>query len=185
MTKRKTRLEPGESARGEKAQPPAAVRYRRLSSVAAPVRSLAKKLLGGKAVAEASVMLDWPSIVGTEIAARCQPRRLARGRGANAGPATLHLTVDAPFALEIQYSAAQIVERVNRYLGYPAVARLALHQGELLREEKPQQPRIPPLAPPVRQQLDQEISGIADEELRQALGRLGQAVLAKPGPDRR
>lgn len=184
MTKRKTQPEPGVSAPGESA-PPAAVRHRRLSSVAAPVRGLAKKLLGGKAAVEASVMLDWPAIVGTEIAERCQPRKLARGRGANAGAATLHLTVDAPFALEIQYSAAQIVERVNRYLGYPAVARLALHQGELLREEKPRLPQIPPLAAPTRQQLDQDISGIADDGLRQALDRLGQAVLAKPGPDRR
>ena len=178
MTDRKAKSRTGETTL------PTAVRHRRLSAVAAPVRGLAKKLLGGKAAVEASVMLDWPAIVGAELAARCQPRKLARGRGANAGAATLHLTVDAPFALEIQYSAPQIMERVNRYLGYAAVARLALHQGTLDREEKPRPPRLPPLAPPARQQLERDISGIADEGLRQALDRLGQAVLAKPGGKR-
>ena len=158
-----------------------AVRHRRLSAVAAPVRGLAKKLLGGKAAAEASVMLDWPAIVGLETAERCQPRRLARGRGANAGAATLHLTVDGAFALEIQYMAPQILERVNRYLGYAAVARLTLHQGTLDRQEKPQRRQLAPLDAPARKKLDDGLSGIADEGLRQALDKLGQAVLAKQG----
>ena len=178
MTDRKARPGP---KKPEEATLPKAVRHRRLSAVAAPVRGLAKKLLGGKAAAEASIMLDWPAIVGIEIAERCQPQRIARGRGAHAGPATLHLTVDAPFALEIQYMTPQILERVNRYLGYPAVARLTLHQGTLLRADPVYRPQIPPLEAPVRQKLERDVAGIADDGLRQALDRLGQAVLAKPG----
>ena len=180
MTDRKARPE-SKKPESREATLPTAVRHRHLSAVAAPVRNLAKKLLGGKAAVEASVMLDWPSIVGAEISERCQPRKLVRGRGANAGAATLHLTVDGAFALEIQYKTPQIVERVNRYLGYAAVARLALHQGTLDRQEKPWRPQLAPLDAPARQKLEAGLSGIADDGLRQALDRLGQAVLGKQG----
>ncbi|MBU0724877.1 MAG: DUF721 domain-containing protein [Alphaproteobacteria bacterium] len=160
----------------QKPADPSFVRYRRLSAVAAPTRLIARKLLGGKAAAEASVMLDWPAIVGQEIASYCLPRKLARGRGVNAGAATLHLTVDSAFALEVQYITPQIIERVNTYLGYRGVERLLLHQAALPLPEPSKLPPLRPLTADERQTLEIQTAPIADDSLRAALQRLGAAL---------
>ncbi|KZD03344.1 DUF721 domain-containing protein [Oceanibaculum pacificum] len=155
---------------------PSLLRHRRLTALAAPTRIIAKKLLGGKAAAEASVMLDWPAIVGVEIAAYCLPRKLARGRGVNAGAATLHLTVDSAFALEVQYMTPQIIERVNTYLGYRGVERLTLHQAALPAPVDTAPPPLRPLTPIEATQLDSQTAPITDEALKAALHKLGTVL---------
>ncbi|MGA7117204.1 MAG: DciA family protein, partial [Hyphomicrobium sp.] len=45
--------------------------------------------------------------------------------------ATLVLRVDAARALDIQYNARQIIERINAYFGYRAIAELRILQAPL------------------------------------------------------
>ncbi len=56
-------------------------------------------------------------------------------------PATLVLRVEGPMALEIQHSSDVILERVNRFLGWSAVGRLALRQAPLSRARAGRRPR--------------------------------------------
>src|SRR5215471_416571 len=75
------------------------------------------------------IVTHWDEIVGSEIAALAEPIRMqwARSRDPEgAPPATLVLRVEGPAALEIQHMGGVILERVNRYLGWQAVDRLAL-----------------------------------------------------------
>ena len=87
-------------------------------------------------------------------------------------PATLVLRVEGPAAIEIQHQSAVIVERVNRYFGWQALAGIALRQAPLVRR------RAKPARPVIDQGLAEAISaqmtGIADDGLRAALGRLGR-----------
>ena len=73
-------------------------------------------------------------------------------------PATLVLRVEGPAAIEIQHLAPVILERVNRFLGWRAVGRIALRQAPL-RGAAPGAARPPP---------DAEARGRA---LRRELGR--------------
>jgi hypothetical protein len=66
-----------------------------------------------------------------------------------------------------------ILERVNRYLGWQAVERLALRQAPLTRRPRPQRPKIDDSAAAA---IAAQMTGIADESLRAALGRLGAAI---------
>jgi len=70
--------------------------------------------------------------------------------------------------------SGMIVERVNRYLGWRAVGRLALRQAPLMRRRhKPERPKIDEVAAAA---IAARMTGIADPGLRAALGRLGAAI---------
>jgi hypothetical protein len=89
-------------------------------------------------------------------------------------PATLVLRVEGPAALEIQHSSDVILQRVNRFLGWSAVGRLALRQAPLSRRNRPAPRRAPD--PKSVADVAKTLSAVEDEELRAALARLGAAI---------
>src|SRR6201993_4449373 len=85
----------------------------------------------------------WAEIAGNDIAAFAEPLKMQWPRpveGQPQEPATLVLRVEGPMALEIQHKSDVILERVNRFLGWSAVGRLALRQAPLSRRERSQPP---------------------------------------------
>jgi hypothetical protein len=133
-------------------------------------------VLKAQGFASTEIISRWPDIVGPEIAAHSEPLKINWPRpvgGETPEPATLVLRVEGPAALEIQHLAAVILERVNRFFGWQAIGRIALRQAPLRRREKttPQTPD-----PEVVAQVAETLPDINDENLRQALGRLGAAI---------
>jgi hypothetical protein len=119
----------------------------------------------------ARLKAEWAAIVGPELAAACWPEALGRG-------GTLKLRVTPMKALEIQHRAPLLTERINLYFGREAVIRLALVQGALpLPEATLPRDLARPLAAPEAAVLGRQLAEIDDPELRQALDRLGRAVI--------
>jgi len=119
----------------------------------------------------------WGEIAGPEIAAHSEPLKMQWPRpveGQPQEPATLVLRVEGPMALEIQHSSDVILERVNRFFGWSAVGKLAFRQAPLSRRFRPARPR-PPDANAVAK-VAESLGGIEDEQLRDALARLGAAI---------
>jgi hypothetical protein len=119
----------------------------------------------------------WAAIAGPEIAAHAEPLKIQWPRpveGQPQEPATLVLRVDGPMALEIQHSSDVILERVNRFLGWNAVGRLALRQAPLSRRNA----RKAPAAPDARSvaEVEKTLSSVEDADLRAALARLGASI---------
>ncbi|MGZ5811579.1 MAG: DUF721 domain-containing protein [Xanthobacteraceae bacterium] len=151
-------------------------------------RSNARRLsdLIGKPLADAfkkqgfasrEIVTRWPEIVGPEVAAHAEPIRMQwpRQPGTEENePATLVLRVEGPAAIEIQHLSGLIVERVNRFFGWQAIDRLALRQAPLTRRSKAKS--RPPPDPAAAERIASGLTGISDESLRAALGRLGAAV---------
>jgi hypothetical protein len=128
--------------------------------------------------ASTEIISRWPDIVGAEIAAHCEPLKINWPRGSGRKeeapePATLVLRAEGPAALEIQHLSGVILERVNRFFGWQAIGRLALRQAPLRRRE--QTPAYKPDAAEAARIAD-GLPDIKDDELRQALGRLGAAI---------
>jgi hypothetical protein len=127
--------------------------------------------------ASTEIVTHWDDIVGAEVAAHAEPIKITWPRqpdGAEPEPATLVLRCQGPAAIEIQHQAQVIIERVNQFLGWRAIDRIALRQAPLARRDKPRPPPAPDAAE-VRRIAD-TMTGIADDKLRAALGRLGASV---------
>jgi hypothetical protein len=134
--------------------------------------------------AAAALITDWAMIVGKDIAAYTAPERLKWPRGvgirddvadgAEGRPgATLIVRVEPARALDVQYKAQQMIERINGHFGYGAVAELRILQAPLP-ERQTALPRSapPPCAAP-------ELAGITDERLRTALASLKSGLMAR------
>ena len=130
--------------------------------------------------ASTEIIARWAEIAGPEIAAHSEPMKInwPRAVGEDAAePATLVLRVEGPAALEIQHLSAVILERVNRFFGWQAIGRIALRQAPLRRREPPTPP--PPLDPEIAARIAASLPAIEDDDLRQALARLGAAIKRK------
>jgi hypothetical protein len=126
--------------------------------------------------ASTELVTRWKDIAGSDIAAHAEPVKLQWPRaveGEPPEPATLILRVEGPASIEIQHQTAVILERINRFFGWQAVGRIALRQAPLTRKSKPERPVLDPAE---AERVAASLTGVADEGLRAALGRLGAAV---------
>jgi hypothetical protein len=134
----------------------------------------------------ATLLTDWTAIVGAEIATYTQPERLKWARrveaygevehGAEGRPgATLVLRVDGPRAIELQYKSRQIIERINAYFGYRAVAEMRFVQAPI-DGRRPEAPIRRKIAAPASPSAD--VAAVTDHGLRSALAQLQANVLA-------
>jgi hypothetical protein len=136
--------------------------------------------------ATTALLSEWPTVVGQELARFTMPDKVVWPRRTEdressstqsawrSDGAILVLKVDGPRAIEVQYRAEQILERVNTYFGYRAIAQLRFLQAPVARSES--QPPGPPQAD------DDEplpASNFADTGLVQALKRLGAGIRGK------
>jgi hypothetical protein len=141
--------------------------------------------LAARGLSEASLISDWPAIVGEAIARYARPIQLQwpprpprRDPEAALAPATLVLRVDGAFALEAQHGAGIIVARVNAHLGWRCVDKIAFRQGPL---PPPKERRRAPPAPSAEAEAaaSRAAASIEDGELRDALTRLGARAIDK------
>ena len=114
--------------------------------------------------ASAQLAADWPAIVGPELAAVTEPRRLSG--------TTLTLACTGPVAMELQHMAAELLSRINGHLGRVAVERLRFTQDTTSRA-------LPPAA--ISMPAAQAVAGMPPGRLHDALARLSAAVAAKVG----
>lgn len=121
----------------------------------------------------------WDEIVGPELARRTEPVKLSKPRGG--GPAALELKVAPGAALLIQHQAADLVGRVNLFLGAGAVGKLRIVQGVVkprAASAAPARPRrsTAPLDAGAEAELAQGLAAVRDDGLRAALLKLGRGV---------
>jgi hypothetical protein len=111
-----------------------------------------------------------------EIAAHSEPVKIQWMRpaaGADSEQGTLVLRVEGPAAIEVQHLANVVCERVNRFLGWHAVDRVALRQAPLRHSERKAARAADPAA---AARIAETLSDIGDDELKDALARLGAAI---------
>ena len=139
--------------------------------------------LAARGLGEASLIADWPAIVGETIARYARPIQLQwpprparRDPEAALAPATLVLRVDGAYALEAQHGAGIIVARVNAHLGWRCVEKIAFRQGPLPPAKEKRRARPAPSAE-AEAAASRAASSIEDGELRDALTRLGARAI--------
>jgi hypothetical protein len=149
----------------------------RLRSVGETLPAIAGRVLGKHGLGEAQLVARWEAVVGVELAQETLPLKLSFPAGGRRH-GTLRLRVTPGAALTVQHREPQILERINGFFGYGAVARLALQQGPLP-EQPPVNPAPRPLTSAEAQDLADRLSELPDSSIKSALLRLGAAILGE------
>src|SRR5207244_7455983 len=113
--------------------------------------------------ASAEIVTRWREIVGPEIAAHAEPEKIQWPRGHDGEvpePGVLWLRAEGPTAVEIQHLSRVILDRVNGFFGWQAVATLRLRQAPLGRRAPPKPPAPPD--PTVTARIAATLPEIAD-----------------------
>jgi hypothetical protein len=126
---------------------------------------------------QSSVVTRWPEIVGERLARACSPESIRFPIGEKRD-GILQLVVKPAFAPQIQHSVPEIVERVNRFFGYAAVAKVKLRQGEVQAGPAVGQTgrAAPPSLKPIPFELGDSLRDIGDPELRTVLESLARSL---------
>ncbi|WP_338466516.1 DUF721 domain-containing protein [Novosphingobium sp. ZN18A2] len=126
---------------------------------------------------QSSVVTRWPEIVGPAHAEHCEPESIRFPPGEKSD-GILQLVVAPGHAPIIQHVIPEIVERVNRFFGYNAVARVKIRQGNVQQSSAKPDParRAPPSLKPIPMELGESLRDIGDPELRAVLESLARSV---------
>ncbi len=135
--------------------------------------------------AYAQILTNWEAIVGPELANYCQPERLRWPAGQERIKderrrlgGTLTVKVEGPAAIELQHETPRVIERLNTFYGYQAVTAIKIVQGTIDRSLRKKLPGKPPVLPHDQEtDLQVRLSTVQDEDLRNALSRLGRGAI--------
>ena len=129
---------------------------------------------------QSAVVSRWQEIVGERYARVSSPESIRFPAGKKSG-GVLTLLVEGAHSPLIQHLAPLIIERVNRFFGYPAIDRVQFRQGR-----PPQKPAAPvrPQPAPVPKELGEGLRTIDDPGLRACLESLAASLSNSSGPPR-
>ena len=128
---------------------------------------------------QASVVSRWKEIVGERYGQVSLPESIRFPAGKKSG-GTLTLLVEGAHAPLIQHLGPMIIERVNRFFGYEAVAKVVFRQGRLPAAAAPKCNRPQPNSVPT--ELGEGLRAVADLELRACLTSLAAHIASTTGP---
>jgi hypothetical protein len=123
---------------------------------------------------QSSVVSRWDEIVGARYAAVSAPEAIRFPVGKKSD-GTLELTVDGAHATMIQHVLPEIIDRVNRFFGYGAVARVKVRQGPVAKPA-PRTATAPPSLKPIPMELGESLREIGDPELFAVLESLAKSL---------
>lgn len=150
-------------------------RARRMSEMLPDIGGTAFRRFG---FVQSSIVSRWGEIVGERYAAVSAPESIRFPHGKRAD-GVLTLSVCGAHAPMMQHVVPVIVERVNRFFGYAAVARVTIRQGEMPRPPQSAKPRELGALP---LELGDSLRTIADPELKAVLESLARGVASAAQP---
>jgi hypothetical protein len=124
---------------------------------------------------EGKIITHWEQIVGERYARLSLPEKITFPKDKKGG-GTLHLNVTSSGSMLIHYAQGIILEHINRFFGYKAVEKMRLNHNDNLFKVAPAKAPPPPLSDEEQAWIADQTQSITDEELRQSLEKLGEAI---------
>jgi hypothetical protein len=146
-------------------------RARSVSEIVPDVGRVAFRRFG---FVQSSVVSRWGEIVGAKYAQISAPESIRFPPGKRAD-GVLTVMVSGAHAPMMQHVGPTIIERVNRFFGYTAIAKVTIRQGAMP-APKPRPATLAEVAIPV--ELGDSLRTVADPELKAVLESLARGVAA-------
>lgn len=151
-------------------------RRNRVGAVAPEASAAASAAFNRAGFRDQTLILRWEEIAGREIARLATPIKMTEGPQGG----VLTLKAEPGGALFLQHETRRLCERINAYLGRPAVSRLRFVQGTLIHKRPPGPARAKPTPPPPN---DAAFGYRGPDKLREALINLARARRTPPASD--
>ncbi len=150
-----------------------------LAPLTREIRIVTKPILGTRGFSEVDILENWQDMVGPDLARGIFPEKLTFERDKRVN-GTLHVkSAGGAFAMLFEHQKARVIERLNCFFGYPAVAHIKVTQGTLKLSRAPVVELPKSLTPEEEKALWQQVSHIDDPELRQKTFEVGAAMILK------
>ncbi|MCK0068795.1 DUF721 domain-containing protein [Kordiimonas laminariae] len=130
-----------------------------------------------KGFAQAEVITKWSQIVGHELAVATVPVKLMFPRGEKMG-AKLIIRCESAFAPLVVHKSERIIQMVNSFFGYGAVAKVEVKQGPLPKVKRTIPLDKKPLTAKQKEKLDNLVGKKELSPLQEAIKSLGETVLS-------
>lgn len=161
--------------------PSAHRRIRGFEATSGLLKDQIRKVGESRGFAIARLLTHWPEIAGEDMARITRPVKVGYGREGMG--ASLTLLTTGPNAPIIEMQKEKLRERVNAVYGYAAISRILITQtaatgfaeGQAEFSHKPKAPPAPD--PAILAEAARTAAPIQNDDLRQALERLGQNIL--------
>ncbi|MFN3944284.1 MAG: DUF721 domain-containing protein [Allosphingosinicella sp.] len=167
----------GEPKKKQPAEAPRAKRARAVADMLPVVGGAAFRRFG---FVQSAIVSRWREIVGERYAAVSSPESIRFPPGKRS-QGVLTLVVEGAHAPMMQHVAPVIVERANRFFGYPAVERVAFRHG-VVKLARARGRTAPPSLRPIPAHLGDSLRGIADPKLKACLESLARGLDARDAP---
>ena len=154
---------------------------RQISEVA---NRLIDPVLAKRAGISTLLLGSWDEIAGEEFADCTRPEKITWPRraseivdGSGHQPGVLIVACEGARALFLTHAQGELIQRINGFFGFPAVSQMRIVQKPVSAPPKHRgKPR--PLTGERARHLETMVEGIENDALKQALTRLGTAVMS-------
>ena len=102
-----------------------------LVAVGLPTAQITRPLFGRRGFVHGALVTDWPAIVGSAMASMTMPLGIRFPKGERADGVLEIKVASSAFAPQLEHLAPLVIQRVNGYFGWKAVARVKLRHGPL------------------------------------------------------
>jgi hypothetical protein len=151
-------------------------------AIASLLDKSARAALVKRGFAGNDILSNWPAIVGPNLSQSSSPEKLTYSRQKNA-EASLKVRVAPGWALEFQHFEPLIIERINSFFGYRAVAKLQIIQAPIMRPPVAKQVPLAPLTSEQEDWIKTATGQIDDPELKKRLIAVGTSMLGSRNRD--
>jgi hypothetical protein len=127
------------------------------------------------------LMAAWDDLAGPDYARKTRPQKIRWPRRASQDdpfkPGTLVIACSPEKALFLQHEVGELIERVNRFFGFEAIAAIRIEQKQVGTAAETPVKRV--LSETERERLEAVTKKITDPELRERIERLGKGVIGR------
>jgi hypothetical protein len=154
---------------------------------ARPVFELAALVLEPVIARRAGMKIDllagWAQIAGPLHADYTRPEKIIwprqRGDDDPYEPGVLVVACDGARAVLFQHELSQVLERLNIFFGFDAVARIKIVQKPVVQVAARRRHGLPPIDAASASRIEAIVQGVDDEKLRKSLAELGRGVIGR------
>ncbi|ARM87338.1 hypothetical protein RHEC894_CH00997 [Rhizobium sp. CIAT894] len=144
-------------------------------------------VLARRAGINTALLGSWDEIAGEDFADCTRPEKIAWARGGNEEggfrPGVLTIACEGARALFLTHAQGELIQRINSFFGFSAVHQIRIVQKPVSQAVRRSR-TPPPLKGEAARKLEGMMEGIEGDKLRQAIQRLGTAVMGKRGSGR-